>query len=167
MALNDETEISLMAKLEEVPEDSTSSASVYVNQVHTTPTSSDNLSALDSLTVDLYNALNGISSAEKQNIDLRDKLKACHDKIRELTIFEENLKDQVSVNQMLCVEREQAISERDQALAELKTEKNTIPGWCEASEKVDKIIQSQQPIRTMGGIGCLKRKQILSRIIAS
>ena len=61
MALNDENEISLMAKLEEVPEDipehSTSSASAYVNQVHTTPTSSDNLSALDSLAVDLYNAL--------------------------------------------------------------------------------------------------------------
>ena len=72
-----------MAKPEEVPEDipehSTSSASAYVNQVPTTPTSSDNLSALDSLTVDLYNALNGKSSAEKQNVDLRDKLKVCQE----------------------------------------------------------------------------------------
>ena len=84
MALNIETEISLMAKLEEAPEDfpdlSTSSASTSANQVPT-PTPSDNLSALDSLTVDLYNALNGKSSAEMQNVDLRDQLKVCHDKI--------------------------------------------------------------------------------------
>ena len=92
MALNDETEISLMAKLEEVPEDvheaSTSSVSTSASQVSTTPTPSDSLSALDSLTVDLYNALNGKSSAEKLNVDLRDQLKVCHDKIRELTVFE-------------------------------------------------------------------------------
>ena len=43
---------------------------------------------------------------------------------------------------MWCVEREQAISEREQALAELKAEKNTILGWCDASEKVNKIIYS-------------------------
>ena len=59
---------------------------------------------------------------------------------------------------MLCVEREQAISEREQALAELKAEKNTILGWCNASEKVDKIIQSQRPIRTMAGIVFSKNK---------
>ena len=59
---------------------------------------------------------------------------------------------------MLCVEHEQAISEREQALAELKAEKNTILGWCDASEKVDKIIQSQRPIRTMAGIGFFKKK---------
>ena len=64
---------------------------------------------------------------------------------------------------MLCVEHEQAISEREQALAELKAEKNTIPGWCDASDKVDKIIQSQRPIRTMAGIGFSKRKLILSK----
>ena len=79
MALNDETEISLMAKLEEVPEDvpetSTSSASTSASQVSITPTPSNSLSALDSLTVDLYNALNGKSSVGKQNIDLRDQLK--------------------------------------------------------------------------------------------
>ena len=62
------------------------------------------------------------------------------------------------MNEMLCVEHEQAISERDQALAELKAEKNTNLGWCDASEKVDKIIQSQRPIRTMTGIGFSKKK---------
>ena len=71
MALNDETEISMMAKLEEVPEDvpetSTSSESTSASQVSTTPTPtpSDSQSVLDSLTVDLYNALNGKSYAEK------------------------------------------------------------------------------------------------------
>ena len=59
---------------------------------------------------------------------------------------------------MLCVEREQAISKRQQALTKLKAEKNTILGWCDASEKVDKIIQSQRPIRTMAGIGFSKKK---------
>ena len=53
---------------------------------------------------------------------------------------------------MLCVELEQAISELEQALAELKAEKNTILRWCDGSEKVDKNIQSQRPIRTMAGI---------------
>ena len=47
------------------------------------------------------------------------------------------------MNEMLCVEHEQAISERDQALVELKAEKNIILGWCDASEKVEKIILSQ------------------------
>ena len=60
------------------------------------------------------------------NIDLRDQLSACHQKIKELTIFEENLKDQVIVNQLLCVEREKAISD-------LNSERNTIKGWCDAS----------------------------------
>ena len=96
MALNDEIEISLMAKLEEVPEDvpevSTSSASTSSSQVSSTLTPSDSLSALDSLTVDLHNALNGKSSAEKQNVDLRDQLKICHEKIKKITIFEKNLK---------------------------------------------------------------------------
>ena len=73
-------------------------------------------------------------------------------KIRELTIFEEKLKDQVSMNQMLCVEGEQAIAEREQALPELRAEKSTILGWCDASAKVDKIIQCQRAARTLSGI---------------
>ena len=69
MALNDETEISLMAKLEEVPEDvPETSTSTYtsVSQVSTTPTPFDSLSGLDLLTVDLYNALKGKSSSKKK-----------------------------------------------------------------------------------------------------
>ena len=52
MALNDKTEISLMAKFEEVPEDipetSTSSASTSASHVSITPTPFDSLSALES-----------------------------------------------------------------------------------------------------------------------
>ena len=60
MTFNDETEVGLMAKLEEVPKDvpksSTSSASTSSSKVPLTPTPTDILSALDSLTMDLYNA---------------------------------------------------------------------------------------------------------------
>ena len=53
------------------------------------------------------------------------------------------------MNQMLCVEREQAIAEREQFITELRAKKSTILRWCDASAKVDKIIQSQRPARTM------------------
>ena len=166
MALNEETEVSLMAKLEEVPKEaaesssSSASASTSSSQVPFIPTPTDSLSTLDSLIVDLYNALNGKSLAEKLNTDLRDQLKECHQKIKELTIFEEKLKDQVSVNQLLCIGCEQAIAEREQALAELRAEKNTIRGWCDASITVDNIIQSQRPRRVKNCIGFSQLPQL-------
>ena len=74
-----------MAKLEEVPEDvpevSTSSASISSSQVPTAPTPSNSLSALNSLTINLYNALNRKSSSKKQNNDLRDQLTVFHEKL--------------------------------------------------------------------------------------
>ena len=79
-------------------------------------------------------------------------------KIKELTIFEENLKDQVSVNQLLCVQCKQAIVESEKALAELNTEKNTIQGLCDASVKVDKIISSQRPIGIKNCLGFSNKK---------
>ena len=112
-----------MAQIFEVPEEavesSTSSASTSSNQVSIIPVTFDS-SAFDSLTVDLYNALSLKTKAEKLNLDLPDQLCQCHMKIKELTIFEENLKYQVFVNQLLCVEREQVVVEREKALAELK-----------------------------------------------
>ena len=72
-----------MAKIEEVPEEaesSTSSASTSSIQVPNIPITSDSLSALDSLTVDLCNALNKKSKAEKLNLDLHDQLSQCHQK---------------------------------------------------------------------------------------
>ena len=68
-------------------------------------------------------------------------------KIKKRTIFEENMKDQVSVNQLLCVECEKSI-------AELKAEKNTVQGWCDVAVKVDKIIQSQRPIGIKKCLDC-------------
>ena len=65
-----------MAPLEEVPEvaieSSTSTASTSTSLVSTPIITSDCLSALDSLTVNLYNALNGKSKAQNLNLDLSD-----------------------------------------------------------------------------------------------
>ncbi|KAJ9561542.1 hypothetical protein OSB04_006702 [Centaurea solstitialis] len=47
-----------------------------------------------------------------------------------------NYKDQVSVNQTLCIEREKALAAKERALAELNAEKVTIKGWSDASEKI-------------------------------
>ena len=92
MALNDEVDWGLMAKIEDIPEvvaeSSSSLASTSANQVPISYDTSDSLSALDSLTVDLYNMLNGKTNAESMNIDLRDQLSSCHQQIKELTIFE-------------------------------------------------------------------------------
>ena len=78
IALNDEVDLGLMVKIEDIPEEvvesSSSSASTSATQVPISSNTSDSLSALDSLTVDLYNALNGKTMAESKNIDLRDQL---------------------------------------------------------------------------------------------
>ena len=68
------------------------------------------------------------------------------------------IKDQVSVNQLLCIEREQAIAEREQTLAELRAENNTIPGWCDALVKFDEIIQSQRPKGVKNCIGFSRKR---------
>ena len=97
MALNDEVDLGLMAKIEDIPEEvaesSSSSASTSATQVPISSSAPDSLSALDSLSVDLHNALNGKTKAESMNTDLRDQLSSCHQRIKELTIFEENLRD--------------------------------------------------------------------------
>ncbi|KAJ9556050.1 hypothetical protein OSB04_010664 [Centaurea solstitialis] len=87
------------------------------------------------------------------NIDLRDQLKECHEKIKQLTILEENYKDQVSVNQTLCIERERALAAKERALAELNAEKVTIKGWSDASEKVDEILASGRNVKNKKGLG--------------
>ncbi|KAJ9546579.1 hypothetical protein OSB04_019122 [Centaurea solstitialis] len=87
------------------------------------------------LTIDLFNALNGKSSAEKVNFDLRTELKECHEKLKELVVHEARYKDQVHANQVLCIEREQAIADKEKALAELLSEKVTVKSWADASEK--------------------------------
>ena len=93
MALNEEVDLGLMAKIEdiaeEVAESPSSSASTSTNQVPISSNASDSLSALDSLTVDLYIALNGKTKAESINTDLCDQPTSCHQRIKELTIFEE------------------------------------------------------------------------------
>ena len=105
MAKIDKIDVGLRSQIQEVHEEtvefSTSSVSTSNSTSQVPATSSvtfDSMSALNSLTVDLYNALHGKTEAEKLNLDLHDQLSKCHKKIKELTIFEENLRDQVSVN---------------------------------------------------------------------
>ncbi|KAJ9541694.1 hypothetical protein OSB04_028200 [Centaurea solstitialis] len=160
MAIIEEPNLALMAKIEEVPEEvptqapeASTSATESSSQVPTPVVPLESLTQLDLLTLDLYKALNGKTSAEKMNIDLRDQLKECHEKIKQLTILEENYKDQVSVNQTLCIERERALAAKERALAELNAEKVTIKGWSDASEKVDEILASGRNVKNKKGLG--------------
>ncbi|KAJ9543717.1 hypothetical protein OSB04_023424 [Centaurea solstitialis] len=160
MAIIEEPNLALMAKIKEVPEEvptqapeASTSATESSSQVPTPVVPLESLTQLDLLTLDLYKALNGKTSAEKMNIDLRDQLKECHEKIKQLTILEENYKDQVSVNQTLCIERERALAAKERALAELNAEKVTIKGWSDASEKVDEILASGRNVKNKKGLG--------------
>ncbi|KAJ9566570.1 LOW QUALITY PROTEIN: hypothetical protein OSB04_002536 [Centaurea solstitialis] len=110
-------------------------ATESTSQVPTPIVPLESLTQLDLVTLDLYKALNGKTSAEKMNIDFRDQLRECQEKIKQLTILEESYKDQVTVNQTLCIEREKALAAKERALAELNAEKVTIKGWSDASEK--------------------------------
>ncbi|KAJ9539049.1 hypothetical protein OSB04_031782 [Centaurea solstitialis] len=82
MAIIDEPTLALMAKIEEVleeapakaPEASTS-VTESSSQVSPTYVPLKSLTQQDLLTLDMYNALNGKTSAEKMNVDLRDELK--------------------------------------------------------------------------------------------
>ncbi|KAJ9541915.1 hypothetical protein OSB04_028421 [Centaurea solstitialis] len=160
MAILEKPTLALMAKIEEVPEEAptqapepTTSATESPSQVSTPVVPLESLTQLDLLTLDLYKALNGKTSAEKMNIDLRDQLKECHEKIKHLTILEENYKDQVSVNQTLCIERERGLATKERALAELNAKKVTIKGWSDASEKVDEILASGRNVKNKKGLG--------------
>ncbi|KAJ9556363.1 hypothetical protein OSB04_010977 [Centaurea solstitialis] len=161
MAIIEEPTLALMAKIEEVPEEiptqapeasssttpkASTSATDSPSQVPIPLVPLESLTQLDLVTLDLYKALNGKTSAEKMNIDLRGQLKECQEKIKQLTILEENYKDQVSVNKTLCIERERA-------LAELNAEKVTIKGWSDASEKVDEILASGRNVKNKKGLG--------------
>ncbi|KAJ9552688.1 hypothetical protein OSB04_016733 [Centaurea solstitialis] len=148
MAIVEETEPALMAQLKDIPEEEVpatpaSTSALPLAQVPT-PSPSDTMTAMDALTINLYNALNGKSSAEKVNFDLRTELKECHEKLKELAVFEANYKDQVHANQVLCIEREQAIAEREKALAELNSEKVTVKSWADAFEKSSSSISKDE-----------------------
>ncbi|KAJ9544166.1 hypothetical protein OSB04_023873 [Centaurea solstitialis] len=160
MAIIEEPALALMAKIEEVPEEvpiqapkASTSATESTSQVPTPVVPLESLTQLDLVTLDLYKALNGKTSAKKMNIDLRDQLRECQEKIKQLTILEESYKDQVTVNQTLCIEREKALAAKERALAELNAEKVTIKGWSDASEKVDEILASGRNVKNKRGLG--------------
>ncbi|KAJ9564659.1 hypothetical protein OSB04_000625 [Centaurea solstitialis] len=165
MAIIEEPILALMAKIEEVPEEvptpeapsptteASTSATESTSQVPIPLVPLESLTQLDLVTLDLYKALNGKTSAEKMNIDLRDQLRECQEKIKQLTILEENYKDQVTVNKTLCIERETALAAKEKALAQLNAEKVTIKGWSDASEKVDVILASGRTGKSRRGLG--------------
>ncbi|KAJ9544522.1 hypothetical protein OSB04_024229 [Centaurea solstitialis] len=168
MVIIEEPTLALMAKIEEVPEEiptqapEASSSTTPEASTSATDSSSqvpipliplESLTQLDLVTLDLYKALNGKTSAEKMNIDLRDQLRECQEKIKQLTILEENYKDQVTVNKTLCIERETALAAQEGALAELNAEKVTIKGWSDASEKVDEILALGRNAKNKRGLG--------------
>ncbi|KAJ9542546.1 hypothetical protein OSB04_029052 [Centaurea solstitialis] len=172
MAIIEEPTLALMAKIEEVPEEihpqdpEASSSTTPEASTSATDSSSqvpipliplESLTQLDLVTLDLYKALNGKTSAEKMNIDLRGQLKECQEKIKQLTILEENYKDQVTVNKTLCIERELALAAKEKALAQLNAEKVTIKGWSDASEKVDEILASGRSDKSKRGLGFTHR----------
>ncbi|KAJ9553231.1 hypothetical protein OSB04_017276 [Centaurea solstitialis] len=171
MAIIEEPTLALMAKIEEVPEEiptQVPEASSSTSEASTSATDSssqvpipliplESLTQLDLVTLDLYKALNGKTSAEKMNIDLKGQLKECQEKIKQLTILEENYKDQVTVNKTLCIEREMALAAKEKALAQLNAEKVTIKGWSDASEKVDEILASGRSDKSKRGLGFTHR----------
>ncbi|KAJ9567015.1 hypothetical protein OSB04_002981 [Centaurea solstitialis] len=153
MAIAEETEPALMAQLEDIPEEevTTTSASTSDLPQVSTPSPSDAMTAMDALTIDLLNALNGKSSAEK--------LKECHEKLKELAVYEASFKDQVYANQVLCIEREHAIAEKEKALVELNSKKVTVKSWADASEKVDEILSTERHPMNRTCLGFVKGKQ--------
>ncbi|KAI3685806.1 hypothetical protein L6452_35064 [Arctium lappa] len=151
---SDEEEVAnlcLMAEIKEEVEESPETSMIYISSqvsISTNPSifEAERSRAVDVLTIDLYNAPNGKTLAENKNIDLTEQLEKCHEKIRELTLLEEILKDQVIVNEIINIEREQAI-------AALKAEKDTIEGWCKSSTKITEIISAQIPASDRTGLG--------------
>ncbi|KAI3664801.1 hypothetical protein L6452_43409 [Arctium lappa] len=151
---SDEEEVAnlcLMAEIkEEVEEPSESSMSYISSQVSisTNPSlpEAERSRAVDVLTIDLYNALNDKTQAENKNVHLTQELEKCHEKIKELNLLEEKLKDQVIINEIISIEREQAI-------AALKTEKAHVEKWCKSSTKISEIINAQTPESDKTGLG--------------
>ncbi|KAI3697975.1 hypothetical protein L6452_31082 [Arctium lappa] len=77
---------------------------------------------------------------------ISSRLEKCHEKISELNLLEEKLKDQVIINEIISIEREQAI-------AALKAEKAHVEKWCKSSTKIFEIINAQTPESDKTGLG--------------
>ncbi|KAI3684855.1 hypothetical protein L6452_34082 [Arctium lappa] len=99
----------LMAEIkEEVEEPSEPSMSYISSQVSisTNPSlpEAERSRVVDVLTIDLYNALNDKTQAENKNVHLTQELERCHEKISELNLLEEKLKDQVIINEIISIQ---------------------------------------------------------------
>ncbi|KAI3668197.1 hypothetical protein L6452_43274 [Arctium lappa] len=92
-------------------------------------------------------------SSQNKNVHLTQELEKCHEKIRELNLLEEKLKDQVIRNEIINIEREQAI-------AALKAEKAHVEKWCKSSTKISEIINAQIPESDRTGLGFWKPQDV-------
>ncbi|KAI3681360.1 hypothetical protein L6452_36153 [Arctium lappa] len=117
------------------------------------PDSEKRSRVVDVLTINLYNALNDKTQDENKNVHLTQELEKCHEKIIELTLLEEKLKDQVIINEIISIEREQAI-------AALKAEKAHVEKWCKSSTKISEIIKAQIPKSDRTGLGFWKPQDV-------
>ncbi|KAI3692485.1 hypothetical protein L6452_32301 [Arctium lappa] len=99
---SDEEEVAnlcLMAEIKEEVEELSEPSMSYISSrvsISTNPSlpEAERSRVVDVLTIDLYNALNDKTQAENKNVHLTQVLEKCHQKIRELTLLEEKLKDQ-------------------------------------------------------------------------
>ncbi|KAI3698136.1 hypothetical protein L6452_31248 [Arctium lappa] len=140
-----------MAEIKEEVEEPFESSMSYISSqvsISTNPSlpEAERSRAVDVLTIDLYNALNDKTQAENKNVHLTQELEKCHEKIKELNLLEEKLEDQVIINEIISIEREQAI-------AALKTEKAHVEKWCKSSTKISEIINAQTPDSDKTGLG--------------
>ncbi|KAI3668177.1 hypothetical protein L6452_43254 [Arctium lappa] len=141
----------LMAKIKEELEEPYEPSMSYISSqvsISTNPSlpEAERSRAVDVLTNDLYNALNDKTQAENKNVHLTQDLEKCHEKIKELNLLEEKLKDQVIINEIISIEREQAI-------VALKAEKAHVEKWCKSSTKISEIINAQTPESDKTGLG--------------
>ncbi|KAI3693019.1 hypothetical protein L6452_32846 [Arctium lappa] len=128
----DAANLCLMADIKEEVEESSGSTTTFISSqvsISTNPSlpESERCHVVDVLTIDLYNALNG-----------------------------KTLADQVIVNEIISIEREQAI-------AALKAEKAIIEGWCKSSTKITDLISAQIPAHDKTGIGYRSNKDESSK----
>ncbi|KAI3718217.1 hypothetical protein L6452_19079 [Arctium lappa] len=151
---SDEEEVAnlcLMAEIKEEVEEPSEPSMSYISTnvyISTNPSlpEAERSRAVDVLTIELYNALNDKTQAENKNVHLTQELEKCHENIRELNLLEEKLKHQVIINEIISIEREQAI-------AALKAKKAHVEKWCKSSTKISEIINAQTPESDKTGLG--------------
>ncbi|KAI3746513.1 hypothetical protein L6452_08947 [Arctium lappa] len=114
----------LMAEIKEEVEEASETSMSYISSqvsISTNPSlpEAERSRAVDVLTIDLYNALNDKTQAENKNVHLTQELDKCHEKIRELTLLEEKLKDQATKKAKLKVPSKPSVNQSSRSVIEI------------------------------------------------